>query len=505
MRIGGLVSGMDIDQMVKDLMRAEKMPMERLLQQKTLLEWKQEDSRALNRKLFSFRNQMFNFKLQSTFNVKNAVSSNPSAVNASVAGAANDGIYTMEVTQLAKGAFKTSGTINPHNPGARFLAQQFNLNSSEIENLISFSIGDGQRTETFTFNVNQATIHDVINEINKRNFGVGASYDANLNRVFLMSRQTGAAQKIELQDILTGNNLVKDGTGNPLRFLASALFFNTGIPAQGQDAAFIFNGTSLTQSSNTFTIAGINFNLLARGTATVRVSGNIEGVFNQIKDFVEKFNVIIEDANKKLSERTYRAFPPLSDEQKEQMSEKEIQLWEQKARSGLFRNDNILINFVSNIRRALSEPVQGLIGQNNSLAAIGISTRSWHEGGKLHIDEAKLRRALQEDLEGVKQLFTKTSTNSAENGIGDRIYRIVNDATRQITESVGRETGLRMMDDSHLGQRLNNLNKQIDSWQDRLKTIEDRYWRQFTAMEKALNQMYSQSMWMGQQFMNNRQ
>lgn len=503
MRIGGLASGMDIDQMVKDLMRAERIPMERLFQQKTLLQWKQEDYRALNRRLFSFRDQVFNFKLQSTFNVKNAASSNPASVNASVVGAVNDGIYTMEVSQLAKGAYKTSGQINPYSPEEKYLAQQFNLNATEDKNLISFSIGDGKKTEVFAFNVNEASIYDVVNEINRRNFGIRANYDVNLNRVFLMSRQTGAAQKIELQDILTGENLVEDGEGNAFSFLADALLFDTSETAQGQDAAFTFNGTNLTQASNTFTITGINFNLLAVGSATIRIAGDTDGVFNKIKELVNNYNEIIEDINKKLAERTYRDYPPLTEEQKKAMSEREIELWEERARSGLFRNDNILHSFISNIRRAISEPVQGLTGQYNSLAVIGISTRSWYEGGKLYIDEAKLRRALQEDPEGVKQLFTKTSSNPSENGIADRIYKVLNDATRQITESAGRETGLRLVDNSQLGRRLNNLNKQIDSWQDRLKNIEDRYWRQFTTMEKALSQMYSQSMWMAQQFMRN--
>ncbi|HHY92810.1 MAG TPA: hypothetical protein GX511_05665, partial [Firmicutes bacterium] len=81
--IAGLATGLDTDSMVEALMRAERMPLDRLLQQKQLWQWKQEDYRTVNNALRELRDTMFSMKLQSPFLAKAANSSNPSAVTAS--------------------------------------------------------------------------------------------------------------------------------------------------------------------------------------------------------------------------------------------------------------------------------------------------------------------------------------------------------------------------------------------------------------------------------------
>ena len=128
------------------------------------------------------------------------------------------------------------------------------------------------------------------------------------------------------------------------------------------------------------------------------------------------------------------------------------------------------------------------------LSQIGINTGDYREGGKLFIDEAKLTAALTEKPDEVMQLFAVRS--DAGNGVGVRVYDKLNDIVRNLSAQAGSPTS--SVDNSTMTKKLRRMESEITRWQDRLTNIEDRYWRQFTAMEKALSQMNSQSAWMQQ-------
>lgn len=505
MRIGEFYSGMDTQQMIKDMMRVQRFPMEKLLQQKQLIEWKQEDYRTLNRNLFSFRDQVFDLKLQSTFITKNATSSDPQSIKAAITGATTEGSYNIKVENLASGAFMTSVTEMAIDSVGKDLKEQFEGVDWNGKSEGNFTIkGKGEGTGTIEFDITKDSIEDIIVKINQKSvdedMGIIASYDAVSKRISLISTSTGEDTKIEFSGIEgAGKELLTDA------FKLGDLNDEGKITATGQDATIELNGRILKQSTNEFTIAGISINLLKADpnvTNTITVHNNIDGVFDKIKDFVEQYNKIIEDANTKLTEKKQRDFPPLSEDQKKDMSEKEIELWEEKARSGLFRNDNILSSLTSTMRTATMEPLQGSDSKYNSLYAIGIATGpDWQSGGKLYIDEDKLKKALQEDLEGVTNLFTATSEEAGKNGIADRIHNIVTNASAQIVESAGRDSSLLKTDESILGKNLQDVNSKIITWEQRLAKLEDRYWAQFSAMEAALHRLYSQSSWLEQQFM----
>ena len=144
------------------------------------------------------------------------------------------------------------------------------------------------------------------------------------------------------------------------------------------------------------------------------------------------------------------------------------------------------------MRNAWMSPVSGIpTGELNMLSQIGINTGAYQDGGKLFIDEAKLKGALEEKPEEVMNLFT-----SGSGGIGDRLYDTVNKGIDQLGKKAGTPGSL--VDSSFLSTRLKNLDEQMNTWEDKLGTIEDRYWKQFTAMESAMDKMNQQSMWVQQ-------
>ena len=126
----------------------------------------------------------------------------------------------------------------------------------------------------------------------------------------------------------------------------------------------VLNNTIVEKSTNDFTINGMRFNIkeamAADQTATFRIENDPDAAVDSIKKYVELYNETIDLINGKLSEERYRKFPPLTEEQKKDMSENDIKLWEEKAKSGLLRSDPLLDRIVRDLRYAVSSPVVGL-------------------------------------------------------------------------------------------------------------------------------------------------
>ena len=146
------------------------------------------------------------------------------------------------------------------------------------------------------------------------------------------------------------------------------------------------------------------------------------------------------------------------------------------------------------LRRAFMDEVEGIAPGNISLLSqIGISTGHYSEGARLNIDEDKLKKALADKPDEVMQLFTNKTGGL---GIGDRVYNELNSAIKNLGNRAGNPGSA--VDNSVITKKIKQMNDDISKWQDRLTRVEDRYWKQFSAMEKAMNQMNQQSSWMQQ-------
>lgn len=469
-RISGLASGFDTESIIKEAMKGETARVDVVRQQKQVLEWKREQYREANTKFLALRSSLLNLKLQGTFQAKTVTSTDSSALTATAASSAVEGSFSIEVIRLAKGASKESTPV----------ASDY-VHSGEDA---SFTLSGKNGSATITVEDGD-TIAAVVAKINQQqtSTGIRASFDSGHNKFYLFTSGTGTDSKIELQDTDS--------------FLASTLNVDL-TTVQGTDAAIKFNGgQELNFSSNRFTFNNINFNLLKAGqTVDINVSPDIDSAVEKIKDFVEKYNAAVGYIAEKLGEKRYRDFAPLSNEQKNEMKEKEIELWEEKAKSGLLRSESTLFSLYSSIRNQVSASVPGA-GTYSNLSAIGITTAGWQDQGKLYIDEDKLRTALSQDPEGVMKLFT-SNVEGSEKGIAVKLYDQVSASMQRITNTAGSVSS--GVDNSSLGREIDRSEKRIKTLEERLQDVEDRYYRQFTAMEEAIQQMNSQSQWLTQQF-----
>jgi len=374
---------------------------------------------------------------------------------------------------------------------------------------ISFEING----KVFSFNSATTSLSEIMTVVNSNTeANVTMKYDSLNNKFTLESKTTGAASVITANDISGG--------------LLSALSINASGVA-GTDAVIVYddgeNGEqTITRSTNNFTINGITFELLKNyeGSAEFSIVSDPSGAVEMIKGFVEKYNEVLDIINNKLyAERDY-SYEPLTEAEKEALSDEEIEKWEKKVKTGLLANDSLLRSLAFEMRSAITDFVESA---GLSLGAIGISSSDWTDRGKLYVNEEKLRKALTENADKVIQLFTSQSDviyttaatdpeakkeRRAENGIIYRLYDVLQDYAR--TSTIENRKGALLEKAGITGDRSaynNTLTNQIREYEIKIGRMyedyydmEDRYYAQFAVLERLINDMNTQSAWLGRMF-----
>lgn len=505
MRLTGFQSGLDLNQMVSDLMKAQRMPMNKLTQQKQLLEWKRDDYRETNRLLTEFSNLSFDMTLQRTYSQKQVTSSN-NKVSAIASSSAANATYTISDVKVATPASRTSTGIldggSKFDPSKSIFEQKDMFTDEAKSNIMpgsfSFQITTYNQQgdpvpEVFTFE-ETASMNEVINKINSSKLGVTAFFDEVKGNFTIAKKDAGVFKP----DTATAE-IEFSGA-----FLTDVLQLEKRDEVGGEEASLKINGLVTTRNSNTFTINGVTITLNGdmAETATISIKNDTEKTFNAVKDYITKYNELLEKINGKLGEAVYRDYKPLSSDEREALSEKQIEQWEEKARSGLLRNDSILSSGLGKMRNSLYESVSGIGGSYNQLSQIGITTgANYREKGKLLIDEDKLREAIEKDPNAVMQLFTANGETASSKGIARKLREEAQSTIRAIEARAGNSS--RTAQQFTIGRELLNVDQRISAFERRMQTVEARYWRQFTAMEKAIGQSNQQSMQLMSQFYNN--
>lgn len=486
-RMSGLASNMDIDQLVSDLMKSERLPLDKLIRKKQSTIWKREAYQASNTTLSALQNQIKSLRLESSFVSKKAVSSASNVAEvSSTSSTGTNSNFNLNVTRLASSAMLVSRPTTIDNTATLTVDG-------------SFTITGSKGTETITVTSGVSTINSIVKSINNASgkTGVQANFDKSSGRLMLTSMDTGSNARVAVGD--------SGGT-------FGTIFNPISYSAAGTDASYsINNGVNITSSSNNINVGGINVTLRSTGTASVSVTSESSGVADKIKAFVNKYNELVDSFNSTTTQRPARDYTPLTDAEKEAMSESQIEKWENKAKQGILYGDSILRNAITTLRNYIMEDVEGLPNDMNSLADIGITpSKNYKENGKLEIDEAKLNAAINTDIERVIALFTKTSSTEAdtasdklqrrkEQGIADRFYEELDLQMKNITKVIGSSSSSETIDESVIGKQLKRISEQQNVWANRLEDIQERYYKRFTAMEKAMQKLNSQGDWLAQQ------
>lgn len=281
---------------------------------------------------------------------------------------------------------------------------------------------------------------------------------------------------------------VSDGGANGMAVVAAS------------NAEFVLDGATMTETSNNFTVNGITLNFASTtlnkdtgdyDTVQITVGKDGDSTYELIKEALTEYNKLIEEMNTLYSADSARGYDPLTDEQKEAMTEEDIKNWEDKIKGSLLRRDNTLGTLLSSMRTALSSTyTDEETGKTFSLSTYGIVTGNYTENGKLHIygdeDDAtyatytdRLKTALEEDPDQVMDVLTS---------VFGKLYDTMTEKCAKTEIS----SALTFYNDKQYSSLLDDYEDDLDVMEDRIKELEDKYYKQFTAMETALSKLQSQ-------------
>lgn len=492
-RVTGLFSGMDTADLVRNMIQFERAKVDRQVQLKTKLEWKRDAFRDVTSALRTFRDQFMNplnpksnlFSSSAYSSFKVNMLHDTHAVAISAGSKALDGRMTLdEIRYLAEEAavqsenIFESGPITADTPLSELaLANQLRFDD---DNTLEFTING------VTFTVSQDdTLSSLMNQVNNSEAGVRMTVSSLSKGMTIQSKTTGASSRV----------VIENHKGNAFAGAGSAFGIQEGTYA-GRNAELVINGYEVVQENNRFSIDGITYTLKDTTDQALSfvVERDTDETFERIKGFVTAYNELVDNMQGRLSEKAYPSFPPLTDEERSGLSDGDIKLWEDKAKSGLLKNDPQLTRLMEQLRTAFFTPVASL---DKSAAQLGLTTGSWRDRGKIILDEDVLRKALEHAPDEVAAVFTRLPEPGAtdafrQSGLMVRLSDAMGQYTAQVTSS-----------------SLSALDRNINDASDRLKKLEralfiaeEQHWKKLAAMERALSALNSQSSWLSSQIMS---
>jgi flagellar hook-associated protein 2 len=607
-RISGLASGLDTEDMIENLMKAERQKVIKIEQELTYATWQQDAYRGVIQTLSDFTKSQFNLSdnsqnILSTTNLKTVDMVSNAYVTAMANGDAAAGAYTInEILQTAKASNVTSNTavkngisgsddlsllptidISGMSFYARLDGEQYEISFdqnytdravfiSDLQAKLDAELGSGRVTasldlnneiqlmadnstfqildssesvikldylglrsgdmsilnlkgsmyenfgsnEDMSFKINGTefnfsgsdSIETIMNTINESAAKVKMTYNSITDKMTVTSAKTGSNSYIDIEN-LTGSFFGED----------SLLGITGGLTKNGQDAMFYLNDEDktsiITRSSNTFTIDNITYTLKKETVQAIEfgVENNVDGIYDSIKSFIDEYNSVVSELTTHVLQTRDYDYEPLSDEQKGDMTEKQIAEWEATAKEGILKSDSLLFNMLSEFRTAFTSAVENL---NMTFGSIGINTSDYTNNGRISIDETVLKGAIEGKFEEVVDMFTRQSTveytrdlsatdaakRFDENGFAQRVNDIIKKYITVSRDKNGNKgfliekagvTDDASDDTNMLTKRINDIKAKLEEANDDMDDKEKQYWSRFTDLEIAIQKMNTQS------------
>lgn len=488
-RITGLNSGLDTEQIISALVSSYSYKTQKYEKAQTKLSWKQDAWKELNTKIYSLYKNVGNLKFSSAYNMKTATVSDSTKVSVTAGSDAVNGSYSVQVTSLAKAGYMTGAEIKKADGTA--------AKSSTTLAELGYQGGDG----TITVNGKEIAVtkDTKISEIivGMKEAGVNASFDEKNGRIFVSSKKTG----IDNDFTMAGTDA--NGAGNAV---LETLGLGTGAKRiVASDAKIFVNGAEFTNDTNTFAINGMTItatavtatetNMTDATAISVTVNTDVQGIYDKIKDFLTQYNAIINEMTSLYNASSAKGYEPLTDDEKEAMSDTEVEKWEKKIKDSLLRRDDTLSGLINSMTSAMSKGIK-VNGENCYLSDFGIMTLGYlnapkNEQNAYHIDgdeddvntsgkADKLMKALAEDPDKVTEFMQ---------GLAKNLYDAVDSKMRGTSLS----SVYTVYNDKEMASEYSDYTSMITKWQERLEQQEEYYYQKFAAMETALSKLNSQT------------
>lgn len=273
----------------------------------------------------------------------------------------------------------------------------------------------------------------------------------------------------------------------------------------GCDSEIYLNGIKYTGSSNSYSINGLNITAQVvtdtdgkasdANAISITTSTDTQGIYDKIKDFLSQYNSLINEITSLYNADSAKGYEPLTDDEKDEMSDTEVEKWEQKIKDSLLRRDDNLESLMSAMTSAMSGAVE-VNGKKMYLSNFGIKTLGYLNAPKnqqnaYHIDgdeddanssgnADKLMTAITNDPDTVINFMQ---------GLADNLYKSVH--TKMQSSSLS--SIYTVYNDKEMASEYSDYTDLIKKWEEKLQDKEDYYYKKFSSMETALSKLNSQT------------
>lgn len=542
-RITGLATGLDVDSLVQETMQAYQTKIDTVDQQKKVVELQQEMYREVITDCRNFYNDYFDIsKSNSIILQKNwsatTFESSSSAVTVTGGAGAEGANYSVKVESVAKAASykleaNTNGTVYINNVkielgndksdaekvkiiNEALKGKGVTAKYSEFEKGIILTTDKLGSDETISFTTQAPKemqekndyFKDLIKDFedNKNvtiiNGKKEFTFKIDVIQVTVDCTDGISEEKIKEAMKKTGMDIVEEKSGG---FKITYPADSNAVKANGSDCKATITKDGKTyevvgNKTNNITLDGVTFkfNNVTKEDAQITGKADVTKVKENIVKFVNDYNKLMEKLNTLITEKRDKSYMPLTDAQKKEMSESEIELWEKKVKEGQLSRDSDL----TRIRNAMKSTMSSLVGgTSSSLKSIGITPVSDYNGtknGTFTIDEDKLTSALESNMEDVMKLFVSTGTDKDESdkGLLQKLKSVFDTETQTNKGSLIKKAGI--VGSSTASN--NTLSKQIIKYEEkisRMQTIfsskQQALYTKYSRLETLMNNLNSQS------------
>lgn len=437
-QMGGLVSGMDTQSMIQQLLQIESLPIQKLQARQSNYQIQISKLGQLSAKLSDLQSAFEDVDTRTELLSLDASSSEDSLLKVTATGQANQGAYEVEISQLAKAEKDRSvafaSDLDPVKAGTLTI-------QIKDEDAVEITIGEG------------SSLRDVVQLINASDAEVSASIvnDGTNNYLFLSALETGHAIGGAADDAIVITESYTGATGTELAMTQTQ---------QAQNSQFVVDGLAIEKETNSVSdvIDGLTLDL--RGLTdvdtpkvAVTVTPDIESVEERIQTIVDAYNDILS------------------------FIESESKVTEGEDRETKLAGDTTVSSIRTRLQNLIGGQIEGLVGDYTTLGSIGITSGTT---GSLQVDSDDLKEALQSDFLGVAKIFTTEDTGLAA---------VFTEVIEQFTDSYDGSIKLRK---DGIQSRIDSMDDQIDQAERRLESYEQRLIKQYTAMESTMSSYQQQ-------------
>lgn len=481
-RITGMNSGLDTDAIIQELVSAKSYKKTQLEKAQKKLEWKQEAWKNLNTKVYSFyTSTLSDLRFESSFEKKKTTSSNPNAVSVATSDNAPYSTQTIQVNKLAKAGYMTGAQLSG---GTGNYTGSTTLSELGITADTGFEVTTAGTTTTINLTAD-TTLKDVVSQLSSA--GLNANFDEKNQRLYISSKETGA----EADFTFSGDSTALGALG-----LSEA---SGAKKIDGQDAEIVLNNVPYTSKNNVFEINGLTITAqeVTTSDVTLTTTSDTSGIYDMIKKFIKNYNSLINEMDKLYNADSSKGYEPLTDDEKDAMSDTEVEKWETKIKDSILRKDSTLSSVASAMKEIMSAGVTMRDGTQMYLFDFGIDTLGYfnapeNERNAYHIDgdaddtststnEKKLEAMIASDPEKVTEFFATLAKN---------LYGTLTEKMSSITNM---RSAFTVYNDKQMKEEYASYTEKIAAQQKKIDAFMDKYYAKFSAMETALASLDSKS------------